>query len=306
MVPFNVGGLSAAFSGSAAYTKFLEHLYANPRLANSGPHGTGAFVGNEPSEEIPWELDYTGAPEQAQGAIRSVITNDYTPTPGGLPGNDDGGALSSWYVWAAIGMYPETPGVGILALGSPLFPYTEITLGNGKVLTLIANGNADRTPYIHKMTVNGVSWNRAYLPLSAINGGGTIGYSLNSTPDTSWARGPGAAPPSFSSGETPAIGYTTPTSQAEVRSGGAINVHVAARNITNSAQVVSWTASAASGIRLSVRSGRFQVPASGDGQQQVQVLAGSTPGVYSVTFHLTGADGIALPDVVLNVVVARS
>jgi predicted alpha-1,2-mannosidase len=306
MVPFNLAGLTAAFGGSAAYTRYLEQLYASPSVANSGPNGTGAYVGNEPSEEIPWELDYTGAPEQAQGAIRSVITNDYTPTPGGLPGNDDGGALSSWYVWAAIGMYPETPGVGTLALGSPLFPHTEITLGNGKVLTLNANGNTDSTPYIHSMTVNGVSWSRAYLPLSAINGGGTIGYSLSSTPDNSWASGPHAAPPSFTSNETPAIGYTTPTSQATIRPGGTANVNVAARNITGSAQVVSWTASPGSGVSLSSGSGSFQVPASSDGQQQVQVRAGSIPGIYPVTFHLTTADGTALPNVVLNVVVSSS
>jgi predicted alpha-1,2-mannosidase len=305
MVPFNVAGLTAAFGGSAAYTKYLEQLYANPNVANSGPNGTGAYVGNEPSEGIPWELDYTGAPEQAQGAIRSVITNDYTPTPGGLPGNDDGGALSSWYVWAAIGMYPETPGVGTLALGSPLFPSTEITLGNEKVLTLKADGNTDSTPYIHSMTVNGVSWNRAYLPLSAINAGGTISYSLSSTPDDSWASGPQAAPPSFTSDETPAIGYTTPTSQATIVPGGTANVYVAARNITGSAQVVTWTALPASGVSLSSGSGSFQVPASSDGQQQVKVMAGSTPGTYPVTFHLTTADGTALPNVVLNVVVLR-
>jgi predicted alpha-1,2-mannosidase len=304
MVPFNVAGLTAAFGGSAAYTKYLGQLYSNPNVANSGPSGTGAWVGNEPSEEIPWELDYTGAPEQAQGVIRSVITSDYTPTPGGLPGNDDGGALSSWYVWAAIGMYPETPGVGTLALGSPLFPYTAITLGNGKVLTLNANGNTDRTPYIHGMRVNGVSWNRAYLPLSAIIGGGTIGYSLSSTPDNGWASGPQAAPPSFTSDEIPAIGYTTPTSQATIPPAGAISVTVAARNITGSAQVVSWTASPVSGISLSARSGSFQVPASRDGQQGVQVRAGSTPGTYPVTFYLTTADGTALPNVVLNVVVS--
>ena len=303
MVPFNVAGLTAAFGGSAAYTRYLERLYTNPNVANSGPNGTGAYVGNEPSEEIPWELDYTGAPEQAQGAIRSVITNDYTPTPGGLPGNDDGGALSSWYLWAAIGMYPETPGVGTLALGSPLFPYTEITLGNGKVLTLNANGNTDSTPYIHTMTINGVSWNRAYLPLSAIKGGGTIGYSLSSTPDSSWARGPHAAPPSFTTDETPAIGYTMPTSQVTIRSGRTANVNVAARNVTGSAQVVNWTASPASGVSLSTGSGSFQVPASSDGQQQAQVIAGSTPGTYPVTFHLTTADGAAMPNVVINVVV---
>ncbi len=305
LVPFNVAGLTAAFGGSAAYTKYLEKLYTNPDTANSGPNGTGAWVGNEPSEEIPWELDYTGAPERAQGAIRSVITHDYPPTPGGLPGNDDGGALSSWYVWAAIGMYPETPGAPALALGSPLFPHTQITLGNGKVLTLNANGNTDRTPYIHAMTVNGKSWNRAYLPLSAANGGGTIGYSLSSIPDNSWASGRDAAPPSFTSDEKPAIGYTTPTSQVTVKPGGTVSVSVAARNITGSAQMVHWTAAPASGVSLSAGSGRFQVPASSEGQQQVQVRAGSTPGTDPVTFRLTTADGTALPNVMLNVVVSN-
>src|SRR5215469_15567675 len=60
MVPFNMAGLTAAFGGSAAYTKYLEQLYATTNTANSGPNGTGAYVGNEPSEEILWELDYTG------------------------------------------------------------------------------------------------------------------------------------------------------------------------------------------------------------------------------------------------------
>ena len=305
MVQFNVAGLAAAKGGNAAYTKYLEGLYANPAVANSGPTGTGSFVGNEPSEETPWELDYTGAPEAAQAATRMVITKDYTPTPDGLPGNDDGGALSSWYLWAAIGMYPETPGVPVLALGSPLFPHTEITLGTGKVLALNAQGASDTTPYIQAMTVNGTPWNKAYLPLSAINGGGTIGYTLSSAPDNSWASGPDAAPPSFTAGEKPAIGYTTPTGQVTVQPGGTASVNIAARNITATAQTVNWTAAPASGISLTPGSGSFHVPASSDGQQQVQVAAGSTEGRYPVTFHLTAADGTALPDVVLDVVVAK-
>jgi hypothetical protein len=153
------------------------------------------------------------------------------------------------------------------------------------------------------MTVNGKSWKRAYLPLSAANGG-TIDYSLSSTPDNSWASGPDAAPPSFTSDEKPAIGYTTPTSQVTVKPGGTASVKVAARNITGSAQMVNWTASPASGVSLSAGSGRFRVPASSEGQQQVRVMAGSTPGTYPVTFRLTTADGTAPPNVVLNVVVS--
>ena len=51
--------------------------------------------------------------------------------PGGLAdGNDDLGAMSAWYVWSALGMFPETPGTSDLALGSPLFtPAVEISAG---------------------------------------------------------------------------------------------------------------------------------------------------------------------------------
>ena len=45
----------------------------------------------------------------------------YGTSPDGYPGNDDLGTLSSWYVFGALGLYPEVPGVGLLAIGSPLF-----------------------------------------------------------------------------------------------------------------------------------------------------------------------------------------
>jgi predicted alpha-1,2-mannosidase len=302
LVPFNVAGLAAAAGGPAAYTRYLDQLYANP---NSGPNGTGAFAGNEPSEEIPWQFDYTGAPWKTQAATRNVITNFYTPTPGGLPGNDDGGALSSWYLWAAIGMYPETPGIGTLALGSPLFPHTEITLGSGKVLTLNAPGATPGTAYVHNLTVNGARWTHAYLPLSAISNGGTLGYSLGTSPDTGWASGPADAPPSFASGEAPAVGYTQPSAQLAVQPGATTSVTLAARNVTGSPQAVTWNAAPAAGVNVAPGSGAFQIPAAGDGSQRVQVTAGTAEGRYPVTFHLTAAGGTALPDVVLNVVVAK-
>ena len=50
------------------------------------------------------------------------------------PGNDDLGALSSWYVWAALGLFPLTPGAANLALASPLFPAVTITLPDGQHL----------------------------------------------------------------------------------------------------------------------------------------------------------------------------
>ena len=61
------------------------------------------------------------------------MTTLFRPLPAGLPGDDDLGALSSWYVWSALGLYPAVPGVGGLALASPLFPRVTITSGLGRL-----------------------------------------------------------------------------------------------------------------------------------------------------------------------------
>ena len=72
--------------------------------------------------------------------MRRIATELYSPTPDGEPGNDDLGAMSSWYVWAALGMYPETPGSADLVLASPLFPHVTITLATGRRLEIDAPG----------------------------------------------------------------------------------------------------------------------------------------------------------------------
>src|ERR1051325_12179326 len=52
-------------------------------------------------------------------AVHKVMTDGFNTSAGGLPGNDDLGATSAWYVWAALGMYPATPGADTLALHGP-------------------------------------------------------------------------------------------------------------------------------------------------------------------------------------------
>ena len=64
--------------------------------------------------------------------VRRIADTLYSDTPANEPGNDDLGALSSWYVWAAIGLYPVTPGSADLALASPLFPAVSVTLPDGQ------------------------------------------------------------------------------------------------------------------------------------------------------------------------------
>ncbi|BBA99310.1 putative alpha-1,2-mannosidase [Actinacidiphila reveromycinica] len=198
MVPFDVGGLAKAKGGNGAMNDYLDTTLRSFTGANGY-----AWVGNEPSIELPWEYDYTGAPYKTQGTVRAIQDQIWSNTPAGLAdGNDDLGAMSAWYVWSALGMFPETPGTSDLALGSPLFTQAVVTLPSGKTLTINGNGAADNAPYVQSAAWNGAAWNNAYAPTTAITAGGTLDYTLGTSANTSWATAASAAPPSYAGDTT--------------------------------------------------------------------------------------------------------
>ncbi|WP_309500615.1 lectin [Streptomyces shenzhenensis] len=193
MVPFDIGGLAHAKGGNTAMNHYLDTV-----LRSYTGAGGYAWVGNEPSIELPWEYDYTGQPYKTQGTVRAIQDQIWSNTPGGLAdGNDDLGAMSAWYVWSALGMYPETPGTSDLALGSPLFTQAVVTLPSGKTLTINGDGAADNAPYVQSAAWNGTAWNNAYAPTTAVTAGGTLDFTLGGAANTSWATGATAAPPSY-------------------------------------------------------------------------------------------------------------
>jgi predicted alpha-1,2-mannosidase len=193
MVPFNIAGLASARGGNASMISYLNSVLA-------GFHGSGgsqADLGNEPSLELPWEYDYVGQPYQAQRIVRQVQDQIWTDAPGGLAGNDDLGEMSSWYVFSALGFYPETPGTADLAQGSPLFSQAVVTLPSGNTLTVNAPQAADNAPYVQSETWNGSAWNNSYVPTGALTSGGTLTVNEGTSANTSWANGTSSAPPSY-------------------------------------------------------------------------------------------------------------
>ena len=209
MVPFDIGGLAHAKGGKTAMNHYLDTVLRS----YTGTNGY-AWVGNEPSIELPWEYDYTGQPYKTQGTVRAIQDQIWANTPGGLAdGNDDLGAMSAWYVWSALGMFPETPGTSDLALGSPLFTQAVVTLPSGRTLTINGNGAADNAPYVQSAAWNGTAWDNAYAPTSAITAGGTLDFTLGTSANTSWATAATAAPPSYAGDTTapasPRIGPIT-------------------------------------------------------------------------------------------------
>lgn len=110
--------------------------------------------------------------------------------PLGLSGDEDGGALCSWYVFSAIGFYPVTPGNGLYAIGSPLFEKVSIKLPSGKTFVVKARNVSKRNKYIQSATLNGKEFNRAWIKHSEIVQGGTLEFKMGDHPQKEWGNDP--------------------------------------------------------------------------------------------------------------------
>ena len=191
-VPQNLAGLFESMGGRKAALARLDHFFTE---LNAGPASEHAFLGNEPTIQTPWIYNWLGHPSRAQGIVSRAQIGLYGPTPGGIPGNDDGGTMSAWWVLSALGLSPPVAGTDLIALGSPLFKSAEIRLPRGR-LTMSAPRASRGTPYVRSLTLNGKRHPKSWLNFRKIAGGGKLEWDLAAKP-TRWGHGAAKAPPSF-------------------------------------------------------------------------------------------------------------
>lgn len=198
MVPFDPAGLFAALGGRDQANARLDAFFhgADGRWAFTDAGPLHAELDNEPSIGAPWLYAWSGQPHKAQATVRAAMDALWSDTPGGIPGNDDLGQMSSWYVWAALGMYPAIPGRAELVLGSPLFPRVQVTRPGGNV-RIDADGAGAGRPYLRALEVDGVPSTRPWLPESFTRAGGRLAFVLSDTADPAWGAAAPDAPPSF-------------------------------------------------------------------------------------------------------------
>lgn len=126
----------------------------------------------------------------------------YGDGPLGIPGDDDGGETSSWYVLSAIGFYPVCPGSPVYEIGSPIFARSTIRLGNGKEFTILANHVSARNKYIQSAELNGKPLDKPWFRHADIANGGTLILEMADKPNPQWGSAPEDAPPSMSGDST--------------------------------------------------------------------------------------------------------
>lgn len=174
-VPQNVTGLIRAVGGDTAFTAWLDRLF------DSG----GYNHSNEPDFLAPYLYIHAGRPDRTAERVRTILAKDYRPTADGLPGNDDAGAMSSWYVWSAIGLFPNA-GQPFYYIASPLFTRSTIRLEGGRSFVIKAPLASATNLYVVGARLNGKPIDRAWLTHDEIVHGGVLDLDMAAHP-SGWA-----------------------------------------------------------------------------------------------------------------------
>jgi predicted alpha-1,2-mannosidase len=298
MVPFNLAGLIRAMGGRAPAIAALDAFFAE---LNAGTLRPRFYMGNEPQFAAPWAYTFAGAPEKTQAVVHQILTTLFVDEPAGLPGNDDLGATSAWYVWAALGLYPAIPGAGGLVLGAPLFPSATVMVGGVHPLEISvggAPGGSAAAPTVRAVTLDGRPHPSTWLPVTAIRAGGKLAFTVG-PPEAgrgAWGTRAQDAPPSFGEGSAPAIGFLERPSFLALAPGASAEIPFALRPLTDRT-TVRWSALAPHPLEISPAAGVVALTGGNDGRAVVRLSApAATPrGCAAVEFRFEPAAGGAPP-----------
>lgn len=182
-------GLMAMHGGEQEFLATLDwYMNFEPNQTEKQFQG----LNNEVDYTVPFAYLYAGRPDRTQQITRIAMAYRFQNTRGGLPGNDDSGAMTSWYVWNALGLFPLA-GQDILFIGSPTFKNVKLNLQAG-TFTIKTNNNSLNNIYIQSAKLNGEVLDRPFLYFDELSAGGELIFEMGSQPS---AWGSNRRPPVY-------------------------------------------------------------------------------------------------------------
>lgn len=308
MVPQDLRDLVTAMGGPTAAAAKLDEFFTQLDAGQDKPY---AWLGNEPSLGTPWVYLSLGEPWRAQAVIRRALTTLYDDSPEGIPGNDDLGTMSAWYVWCAMGLYPQNPSVRYLDVGTPLFPSIALHSPNGPQIEINAPQASTDNAYVQSLRVNAMPAANAWVLLPA-RGSLRLDVATGNAPNQRWGTGGAAAPPSYA---TAPLSLPPATSAAfgmpaHVRVGAGASAPLQfqiSNRIGTSPAYVAWRALAPAGLHIDRPGGLIVMPAGATETVNVRVSAEASLRAGYYTAHAQGvaSNGARLAQLPLSILVGR-
>ncbi|MGM0376380.1 MAG: GH92 family glycosyl hydrolase [Bacteroidota bacterium] len=145
--PHDTEGLIGLFEDENAFEEKLDSLYSVPWNGNYIARNVASFIGqycqgNQPAHGFPFLYHFIDKPEKSQEVLDSIMNHYYGMGEYGLalPGMDDAGEMSSWYVFSAMGVYPYSPADDEYIVAVPLFDEVRITPDDATTFTIRKDG----------------------------------------------------------------------------------------------------------------------------------------------------------------------
>lgn len=170
-VPHAMQTLIQKYGGNKDYIKHLDRLF------DSGDFG----IGNEPEFLIPYQYIYAGDYPSTARRVYDILTRLFQPGSDGIPGQDDSGSMSAWYVFSAMGFFPVA-GQDLYLIGTPLFDETVIQLEKNKQFKITAKNRSPKNIYVVSATLNGRKIDRAWFRHTEIAKGGKLVLEMSNKP----------------------------------------------------------------------------------------------------------------------------
>ena len=166
------------------FTAALDELFGYTREAVERPtvpeldplsFGINSFQGfnNESDMEAPYAYIYSGEHQKCAEIVTSGIKYMFERGRGGIPGNNDSGALTSHYVFMMLGLYPVT-GQDLVLISSPSVRWAKIHTATGGVFEIRVHGQEDGAIYVERVTLNGREITDYRISAAEMMQGGTL------------------------------------------------------------------------------------------------------------------------------------
>ena len=188
-------GMAAIFGGRAAAIAKLEEFFDGAKHDwDTADDGARSFPrpyywhGNEPDLNAAFLFAQLGRPDLTQQWARWIIDEIYSDQPDGVAGNDDGGTLGSWYVFASLGLYPIA-GTDRYIISAPIFDQARVTVPGvgGRELLIVADGATSERRYVAAVTLDGVAVTRPELTHAQLLAAARLEFTMTDAP-TTWGQ----------------------------------------------------------------------------------------------------------------------
>ena len=178
LAPHDQGGLAETLGGTETALMRLRQLFnESERERRTITPPAWYWQANEPDIHAPFLFALWGSPDEAARWSAWARAEHYDDTPAGIPGNDDSGTMSAWYLFSALGLYPIA-GSATYAIASPAVNRAVIHRDAGDLIIEAPNAAPGVfTPA--SLTVDGtVRADRATIAHDELQDGATLVFDL--------------------------------------------------------------------------------------------------------------------------------